>query len=1289
MASKKIRGITVQLGGDTSGLQKALKQVDIALGTTQKELNEVRKALKIDPTNVKLLKQEEELLGQAAKQTADRLKLLEDAQTKVNKAADAWPDYEKRYKPIQEAIDKTTERLKKLKAEEEEFKTKHEKGQISDDEYKKFISDLNAAKKAAGEARKAKKELDDEFKAKDGFVSPEQYREYERDVEKTKHELKELEGQMVATGEASTKINGSFSEFSGNAKKHAKDLVKAFAAVTAAVLAAGKSAVTAGMNFEQSMKAVAAIMGYSVEELADSGSEAAQTYEMLSQFAQELGKSTVFTANEASEGLQRLALAGYDVNTSMAMLPKVLNLAAAGELDLAQASEIAVNTQSALGLSVEDTAVLIDQMAKIASKTNTSVGQLGEGMLKIGGTARSLKGGTAELAVELGVLANNGIKGAEGGTKLRNVILTLQKAAKDGQIAIGDMNVAIYDTVTGEMRDLPSIFLDISAAMGSMTEAEADALKAGLFHKQDLAAVNAMLGTTAEKWAELTAQVEDSAGAAQKMADTRLDNLAGDITLFKSAVEGAKISLTNDLTPSLRKATQVGTKAVTEMSKGFGKGGLSGAVEAANKIINTELGESAKTIFGLETATKAAATAWLTYKAAAILENTINALRVVNAGLAEGKTLTEAMNSAMLKNPYAIIAAVAISAVTAIKKLIDIETDIIDEVGTGYDVLSEKQQAVVDANAALVKSMEDSKSKFEESTRAAEIEADTAERLADRLFELDDVETLSAANKAEMKMIVDQLNSSVEGLNVQLDEETGHLKTERSEIEAGIKAMQKRAKAAAAEERYVELYKQQITAEKNRADAIKQEEEAVKDLEKAEVERNKAIERRRKFEEQYTRDGNMTASKQQIAEMNEVYDSAIKKYEEAETALAEMRNAHVLAGQALGDVNREIAGLTDIMNADEIKTATDKATGAFDELADSAENAAGKTGDVFTITEEEVEDTLSKIDELTDAYNSKIDSQESMLENWVEKNLEIDDDQFSLTDWQNVLNGTYNELDNWDKSIQELAARSDDKGKLISDGLLDHLKTMGPEGIKYVNALSSGTDAELRMFSEMWDKTYKSIPEIAAGQYEELRKTTDRKINDMLGDVRDQNAAVRGVFNQLGLNGIDGYIAAWNDPEKRAELEAAVRGAVSTAIDAAADEQESESPSKVFRRLGNYAGQGYALGIDDEVANTIKSVSQLVSNAVTAASGVALPSPDIAPISLPADDVTAVQQADTQTAGGMTADDIKMMFSEMVSGNVTLPLVIDSNGQQVIAEVTAPKINVLLGDELGLETRGY
>lgn len=142
--------------------------------------------------------------------------------------------------------------------------------------------------------------------------------------------------------------------------------------------------------------------------------------------AKEMGATTAFSATECAEALNYLALAGYDTQQMCNTLPTLLNLAASGGFDLATASDMVTDAMSARGMEISQADTMVDQMAKKAFSTNTSVKQLGEGILKIGATAKSIKGGTAELNTALGILANNGIKGAEGGTHLRNVILSLQ-----------------------------------------------------------------------------------------------------------------------------------------------------------------------------------------------------------------------------------------------------------------------------------------------------------------------------------------------------------------------------------------------------------------------------------------------------------------------------------------------------------------------------------------------------------------------------------------------------------------------------------------------------------------------------------------------------------------------------------------------------------------------------------------------------------------------------------------------------------------------------------------------
>lgn len=462
-------------------------------------------------------------------------------------------------------------------------------------------------------------------------------------------------------GEAEAAGNSAGSKLGSALLGGAKMGVAAFGAAATGMVAFGASAVDAGKSFDASMSQVAATMGVTVDQIGE-----------LRDFAQEMGSTTAFSATQAADALNYMALAGYDAETSMAMLPNVLNLAAAGGIDLAYASDMVTDASSALGLSIEETSIMVDQMAMASSKSNTSVQQLGEAILTIGATARDVSGGTQELATMLGVLADNGIKGSEGGTHLRNILMAMIPKSEAAAAAWEELGVQAYDA-NGNLRALPDVMQDLNAAMEGMTDQERQMKLANMFNKTDLAAVNALMNTSAERYDELAAAIDsawytseglddslgefgmslssmqsnlkglgidtqtfneilgqsggnadlfadmlweaadtgvtfedivgalggdmenlntafnETAGSAQKMADTQLDNLAGDITLFESALEGAKIAVSDQLTPSLREFVQFGSDALSELTEAFNEGGLSGAMEALGGIISDGL----------------------------------------------------------------------------------------------------------------------------------------------------------------------------------------------------------------------------------------------------------------------------------------------------------------------------------------------------------------------------------------------------------------------------------------------------------------------------------------------------------------------------------------------------------------------------------------------------------------------------------------------------------------------------------------------------------------------------
>lgn len=376
-----------------------------------------------------------------------------------------------------------------------------------------------------------------------------------------------MDGEAESAGKSA---GGKFSKYFGVA-------AAGLAAATGAVAAFAGSSVQIGAAFDSSMSQVAATMGTTVDKIQD-----------LRDFAMEMGSATAFSASQAADALNYMALAGYDAETSMSMLPNVLNLAAAGGIGLAEASDMVTDASSALGLSMDETSALVDKMAAASSKSNTSVAQLGSAILTIGGTAKGLAGGTTELATALGILGDNGIKGAEGGTALRNMVLSLSAPTDKAAAALASLGIEVLDAEQN-MRPLEDVFADLGASLEGMGEGQKTQVLSDIFNKVDLKSANALLATSSDRWHELAAAIDDSSSAAAQMADTQLDNLNGDITLFKSALEGAQIVISDQLTPTLRGLVQFGSDAVSRLSTAFSDGGLAGAMDALGTILSDGL----------------------------------------------------------------------------------------------------------------------------------------------------------------------------------------------------------------------------------------------------------------------------------------------------------------------------------------------------------------------------------------------------------------------------------------------------------------------------------------------------------------------------------------------------------------------------------------------------------------------------------------------------------------------------------------------------------------------------
>ncbi|WP_416149432.1 phage tail tape measure protein [Salipaludibacillus sp. HK11] len=301
-------------------------------------------------------------------------------------------------------------------------------------------------------------------------------------------------------------------------------------AMSAPIMMIGRNVMQTGMEFESSMSKVQAISGATGSDL-----------ESLEGIAKEMGSTTVFSASEAAQGLEYMALAGWETHEMTAALPGVLDLATAGALDLGRASDIVTDMMSVFSMEATDAGKASDIFAFAQANANTNVDQLGEALGKAGPAAAAAGMDLEQTSAILGIFADNGVKGSRAGTTLEAMLRDVRTSAEDGAIAIGDASVAVYDA-EGSMRSMADIMTDVESATVGMTGAQRDEAMASVFQQQAMSGVNIVLGEGTDKLHELEAGLYGSEGAAGDMAHTMSDNLQGSIASLGSATEGLYLS---------------------------------------------------------------------------------------------------------------------------------------------------------------------------------------------------------------------------------------------------------------------------------------------------------------------------------------------------------------------------------------------------------------------------------------------------------------------------------------------------------------------------------------------------------------------------------------------------------------------------------------------------------------------------------------------------------------------------------------------------------------------------
>lgn len=376
--------------------------------------------------------------------------------------------------------------------------------------------------------------------------------------------LSEAERQLAAATEQVKKEQEALAEKQNAMMDEVAEMEALAAEAYVAVQAVGKlkdawmSCVSAAEGFEYSLSGVQAVSGATDEELRQLGAT-----------AKEIGAETVFTATEISDAMEYMGLAGWNTSEIIAGIEPVANLTAAAGENLSRVCDIVTDSMQALGYGAEDAGHFCDVLAKTVTSANTTVDLMGDTLKYVSSTAGALGYNIEDVSTAIAILADNGIKGSMNGTALRNILANLADPSKEAAEALDELNVSLSDE-NGQVVQLDEVWRQLRAGLEGYSEAEKVAYASTIAGKRGMAGLLAILNTTNEEYADMRATIEDCEGAANAMAETRLDNLQGNVIILESAFDALKTSIGEIYLDNLSGGAELLTD-ITNKANGFVK----------------------------------------------------------------------------------------------------------------------------------------------------------------------------------------------------------------------------------------------------------------------------------------------------------------------------------------------------------------------------------------------------------------------------------------------------------------------------------------------------------------------------------------------------------------------------------------------------------------------------------------------------------------------------------------------------------------------------------------------
>lgn len=536
----------------------------------------------------------------------------------------------------------------------------------------------------------------------------------------------------------------------------------ALAAITAAAAAAATDIAKTGAEFSATMSNVGAISAASAADM-----------EKLSEKAKQMGASTVFSASQAAEAFTYMAMAGWKTTDMLDGIEGILNLAAASGESLAATSDIVTDALTAFGLSASDAGHFADVMAAASSNANTNVSMMGETFKYSAAMAGALGYDIGDVATAIGLMANAGIKGTMAGTALNALFTRLATNTSGAADAISELGIEFFNA-DGSARDFGDVMLELREATAKMTSEQKTQLAYTVAGTEASKGFLAIINASSGDFDKLTEAIQNADGAAERMSETMVDNLTGDLTLASSALEGLKLAAYDCIEEPFRKAAKSATEALNDLTAQATDGKLKNSLEDFGKSAGELLSKLVKLAADVLPAV---------IKATAFLADNIETITVAliayKAAAVAAKIAQNGLNIVMKANPYALVAA---GIAACVMSVIDF--------GKEVETSTEKMKTYADELSDLRIEYEKANEQLSNTVTAEKEQAEQVKILTERIIKFDDALkddslTTEEAETAKRALYdsVSELKKIVPDFVIELDSETGRLVTQREEVE--------------------------------------------------------------------------------------------------------------------------------------------------------------------------------------------------------------------------------------------------------------------------------------------------------------------------------------------------------------------------------------------------------------------------------------------------------------------------------------------------------------------------